>query len=67
MPLAASYLIRSPGMSTELQQRLFTDLNQFADPHHARWDLLGLLGVRCALSERHSAFGAPEEHLFEVA
>ncbi len=33
-------------MTSELQARLLADLHQFAVPRHARWDPLGLMGVR---------------------
>ena len=51
-------------MSSELQQRLLADLHQFAVARHARWDPLGLLGVRNALRERLGALGPLEEHHF---
>ncbi|MBM5784036.1 MAG: M20/M25/M40 family metallo-hydrolase [Cyanobacteria bacterium K_DeepCast_35m_m1_288] len=51
-------------MSSELQQRLLADLHQFAVPRHARWDPLGLMGVRNALRERLGALGPLEEHHF---
>lgn len=47
-----------------LQQRLLTDLHQFAVPRHARWDPLGLLGVREAVRQRLGALGPLEEHHF---
>jgi Zn-dependent M28 family amino/carboxypeptidase len=54
-------------MSTDLQQRLQSDLIQFAVPRHAQWDPLGLMGVRQALLERLSAFGSVEEQHFARA
>ena len=48
----------------DLQQRLLTDLEQFAVPRHARWDPLGLLGVREAVRLRLGALGPQEEHHF---
>ncbi|MBM5809160.1 MAG: M20/M25/M40 family metallo-hydrolase [Cyanobacteria bacterium K_DeepCast_150m_m2_101] len=51
-------------MADDLQRRLLTDLHQFAVPRHARWDPLGLLGVRNALRERLGALGPLEEHHF---
>jgi Zn-dependent M28 family amino/carboxypeptidase len=53
-------------MSTELQRRLLLDLQRFAVPRHARWDPLGLMGVRDALRERLSALGPLEEHCFHT-
>ena len=47
-----------------LQQRLCSDLRQFAVPRHARWDPLGLMTVRQLLRERLGRFGALEEHTF---
>ena len=43
-----------------LQQRLCSDLRQFAVPRHARWDPLGLMTVRQLLRERLGRFGALE-------
>ena len=51
-------------LDPDLQQRLLTDLHQFAVPRHARWDPLGLLTVRSAVRQRLSAFGPVEEHHF---
>jgi len=51
-------------LADDLQCRLLTDLHQFAVPRHARWDPLGLLGVRNALRERLGALGPLEEHHF---
>ena len=48
----------------DLRQRLLADLEQFAVPRHARWDPLGLLGVRDAVRQRLSALGPLEEHQF---
>jgi hypothetical protein len=45
--------------AVELQQRLLADLHQFAVPRHARWDPLGLMGVRESLRDRLSALGEP--------
>jgi hypothetical protein len=53
--------------AVELQQRLLADLHQFAVPRHARWDPLGLMGVRERLRERLSALGELEEHHFDRA
>ena len=49
---------------TDLQHRLLADLHQFAVPRHARWDPLGLMGVREARRQRLSALGPLEEHNF---
>ena len=49
-----------------LQQRLCSDLRQFAVPRHARWDPLGLMTVRQLLRERLGRFGALEEHTFTM-
>jgi len=54
-------------MTSELQGRLLADLQQFAVPRHARWDPLGLMGVRETLRERLSALGELEEHHFDRA
>jgi hypothetical protein len=54
-------------MTSELQGRLLADLQQFAVPRHARWDPLGLMGVRESLRERLSALGDLEEHHFNRA
>jgi Zn-dependent M28 family amino/carboxypeptidase len=54
-------------MTSELQGRLLADLQQFAVPRHARWDPLGLMGVRESLRERLSALGELEEHHFNRA
>ena len=53
--------------AVELQQRLLADLHQFAVPRHARWDPLGLMGVRESLRDRLSALGELEEHHFDRA
>ena len=52
---------------SELQQRLCSDLRQFAVPRHARWDPLGLMTVRQLLRDRLGRFGALEEHTFSNA
>ncbi len=51
-------------LDPDLQQRLLADLHQFAVPRHARWDPLGLLGVRDAVRQRLGALGPLEEHHF---
>ena len=51
-------------MAEELQHRLLADLHQFAVPRHARWDPLGLMGVRETLRQRLGALGPLEEHHF---
>ena len=48
----------------DLRQRLLADLEQFAVPRHARWDPLGLLGVREAVRQRLWSMGPLEEHHF---
>jgi len=53
-----------PITDSALQRRLLADLQQFAVPRHARWDPLGLMGVRDALRERLGALGPLEEHRF---
>lgn len=47
-----------------LQHRLLADLHQFAVPRHARWDPLGLLGVRDAVRQRLGSLGPLQEHHF---
>ncbi len=51
-------------MRSDLQQRLLTDLHQFAVPRHARWDPLGLMTVRQALRDDLGSLGPVEEHSF---
>ena len=51
-------------MRSELQQRLLTDLHQFAIPRHARWDPLGLMTVRQTLRDGLGSLGPVEEHSF---
>jgi len=51
-------------LADDLQQRLLADLRQFAVPRHARWDPLGLLGIRDAVRERLGALGPLQEHHF---
>ena len=51
-------------MRSELQQRLLTDLHQFAVPRHARWDPLGLMTVRQTLRDGLGSLGPVEEHSF---
>jgi len=53
--------------ASELQQRLFADLQQFAIPRHARWDPLGLMHVRQLLRERLGSLAELEEHSFANA
>jgi acetylornithine deacetylase/succinyl-diaminopimelate desuccinylase-like protein len=53
-----------PITDSALQRRLLADLQQFAVPRHARWDPLGLMGVRDALREQLGALGPLEEHRF---
>lgn len=48
----------------DLRQRLLADLEQFAVPRHARWDPLGLLGVREAVRQRLWSMGPLEVHHF---
>ena len=52
---------------SELQQRLYADLQQFAIPRHARWDPLGLMHVRQLLREGLGSLGELEEHSFTEA
>jgi hypothetical protein len=54
----------STGGDPLLRQRLLQHLHHLARPRHARWDPVGLMGVRAYLRELLGALGPVQEHSF---
>ena len=56
--------LSSRSSSAKPEEALLADLQQVVRPRHARWDELGLMGVRAYLLEQLEALGPVEQHHF---